>query len=86
MVMSNDNPISPPIMYNGPPPLLLLAPKAESFTPTIATLAPLIILSTFKLFSLYTRSAWLIIMNGIWFVLHSRIPFLGWEFQFFRFV
>ncbi len=50
MVMSNDNPISPHVMYNGPPPLLSLASKPEPSTPMITTLAPLIILSTDKLF------------------------------------
>ncbi len=50
MVMSDDDPISPPIMYNGPPPLLPLASKPEPSTPRITTLAPLIILSTDKLF------------------------------------
>ena len=50
MVMSEDDPISPPVMYNGPPPLLPLASKSEPSTPTITTLAPLIILSTNKLF------------------------------------
>ncbi len=50
MVMSDDDPISPPIMYNGPPPLLPLASKPKPSTPTITTLALLIILSTNKLF------------------------------------
>jgi hypothetical protein len=50
MVMSDDDPISPPVMYNGPPPLLPLASKPEPSTPTITTLAPLNISSTNKLF------------------------------------
>jgi hypothetical protein len=50
MVMTNDNPISPPVMYNGPPPLLPIASKPEPLAPKIATLAPLIISSTNKLF------------------------------------
>ncbi len=50
MMMSDNNPISPPVMYNGPPPLLPLASKPEPSTPTITTLAPLIISSTDKLF------------------------------------
>ena len=50
MVMSDNDPISPPVMYNDPPPLLPLASKPEPSTPTITTLAPLIISSTDKLF------------------------------------
>ncbi len=50
MVMSDDDPISPPVMYNGPPPLLPIASKPEPSAPTIATLAPLIISSSDKLF------------------------------------
>jgi hypothetical protein len=50
MVMTNDNPISPPVMYNDPPPSLPIASKPEPLTPTISTLAPLIISSTDKLF------------------------------------
>ena len=51
MVMANDNPISPPVMYNGPPPSLPKASKPEPLTPRIiSTLAPLIISSTDKLF------------------------------------
>ncbi len=75
MVMSDNNPISPPIMYNGPPQSLPLASKPEPSTPTITTLALLIILSTNNCSSLHTRSERLIVMNGVWFVLHSRIPF-----------
>jgi hypothetical protein len=50
MVMSNNNPISPPVMYNGPPPWLPIASKPEPSAPMILTLAPLIISSTDKLF------------------------------------
>jgi hypothetical protein len=50
MVMSNNNPISLPVMYIGPPPLLPIASKPEPLAPTIATLAPLIFSSTDKLF------------------------------------
>jgi hypothetical protein len=50
MVMTNDNPISLPVMYNGPPPSLPIASKPEPLAPKIATLAPLIISSTNKLF------------------------------------
>jgi hypothetical protein len=50
MVMTNNNPISLPVMYIGPPPLLPIASKPEPLAPTVATLAPLIISSTDKLF------------------------------------
>jgi hypothetical protein len=50
MVMSDNNPISPPIMYIGPPSLLPIASKPEPLAPTISILAPLIISSTNKLF------------------------------------
>jgi hypothetical protein len=50
MVMSDDSPISPPDMYNGPPPSLPIASKPEPSAPMILTLAPLIISSTDKLF------------------------------------
>ncbi len=50
MVLTNDNPISPPVMYNGPPPSLPIASKPEPLTPAISTLAPKIISSTDKLF------------------------------------
>ncbi len=50
MVMTDDDPISPPVMYNGPPPLLPIASKPEPLAPTIATLALLNISSTDKLF------------------------------------
>jgi hypothetical protein len=50
MVMSNDDPISPPVMYNGPPPSLPIASKPEPLAPMITTLAPLIISSSDKLF------------------------------------
>ncbi len=50
MVMSDDDPISPPVMYNGPPLSLPFASKPEPSAPTILTLAPLIISSTDKLF------------------------------------
>jgi hypothetical protein len=43
MVLSVDNPISPAVMYNGPPPSLPLASTpAEPSPPSIMTLAPLI--------------------------------------------
>jgi hypothetical protein len=50
MVMSNDDPISLPVMHNGPPPSLPIASKPEPSAPMISTLAPLIISSTDKLF------------------------------------
>jgi hypothetical protein len=50
MVMTNNDPISPPVMYNGPPPSLPIASKPEPLAPTITTLAPLITSSTDKLF------------------------------------
>jgi hypothetical protein len=51
MVLSDNNPISPAVMYNGPPPSLPLASTpAKPFPPLITTLAPLIILSTNRLF------------------------------------
>ena len=50
MVMSNNNPISLPVMYNGPPLSLPIASKPEPSAPKILTLAPLIISSTDKLF------------------------------------
>ncbi len=50
MVMSDDDPISPPIMYNSLPLLLPIASKPEPLVPMISTLAPLIISSTDKLF------------------------------------
>jgi hypothetical protein len=50
MVMFDDNPISLPVMYNSPPLLLPIASKPEPSAPMIATLAPLIISSSNKLF------------------------------------
>ena len=49
-VLSDDPPISPPIMYNGPPPSPPATPATEPSTPTIVELAPKIIASTDKLF------------------------------------
>jgi hypothetical protein len=51
MVLSDDDPISPAVMYNGPPPSLPLASTpAKPSPPSITTLAPLIISSTDWLF------------------------------------
>jgi hypothetical protein len=50
MVMSGNDPISPPVMYHAPPPSLPIASKPEPLAPTILTLALLIISSTDKLF------------------------------------
>jgi hypothetical protein len=50
MVMTDNDPISPPVMHNRPPPSLPIASKPEPLAPTIATLAPLIISSRDKLF------------------------------------
>jgi hypothetical protein len=50
MVLTDDDPISPPVMYNGPPPSLPIASNPEPLTPAISTLAPMIISSTDKLF------------------------------------
>jgi hypothetical protein len=51
MVLSDDDPISPAVMYNGPPPSLPLASTpAKPSPPSITTLAPLIIPSTDRLF------------------------------------
>ncbi len=49
-MISDNDPISPHVMYNGPPPSLQLASKPEPSTPMITTLAPQIISSTNKLF------------------------------------
>ena len=49
-VLSDDPPISPPVMYNGPPLSPPATPVTKPSTPTIVELAPKIIASADKLF------------------------------------